>query len=42
LIADPGLRASMGAAARLRASEFGLDRMVDAVLALYNDAVREV
>jgi glycosyltransferase involved in cell wall biosynthesis len=41
LIADPELRRSMGAAARARASEFDLDGMVDKVLALYSDLLRE-
>jgi rhamnosyl/mannosyltransferase len=41
LIADPDLRQSMGAAARARASTFGLDSMVDKVLALYEDVMRE-
>jgi len=37
LLADPALRARMGAAARARATEFDLDLMVDRVLALYTD-----
>jgi glycosyltransferase involved in cell wall biosynthesis len=40
LIADRALRVSMGEAARVRATEFDLDGMVDAVLALYQDVVR--
>jgi hypothetical protein len=31
----------MGAAARIRASEFDLNGMVDKVLALYGDVLRE-
>jgi glycosyltransferase involved in cell wall biosynthesis len=41
LIMDPGLRASMGEAARVRASEFDLDRMVESVLSLYKDVKRD-
>jgi glycosyltransferase involved in cell wall biosynthesis len=41
LITDPELRRSMGAAARIRASEFDLDVMVDRVLELYQDVMRE-
>lgn len=37
LLADPALRARMGAAAQARATEFDLDLMVDRVLALYTD-----
>jgi glycosyltransferase involved in cell wall biosynthesis len=39
LITDPELRRSMGAAARVRASEFDLDVMVDRVLGLYRDVM---
>jgi glycosyltransferase involved in cell wall biosynthesis len=41
LVRDPGLRARMGAFARDRASEFDLDAMVDGVLELYEDVLRE-
>jgi rhamnosyl/mannosyltransferase len=41
LIADPELRRSMGAAARIRASEFDLDVMVHRVLEMYRDVMRE-
>ena len=41
LIADPELRRSMGAAARIRASEFDLNGMVDKILALYGDVLHE-
>jgi glycosyltransferase involved in cell wall biosynthesis len=38
LVADPGLRGSLGEGARRRArTVFSLDRMIDAVLALYRD-----
>ena len=41
LIADPELRRSMGAAARIRASEFDLDVMVHRVLEMYRDVMRD-
>jgi glycosyltransferase involved in cell wall biosynthesis len=39
LIANPDIRRSMGEAARLRSSEFDLNRMVDAVLDLYENVL---
>jgi glycosyltransferase involved in cell wall biosynthesis len=41
LISDPGLRARMSASARERASEFDLDVMVERVMALYEEVLRE-